>query len=242
MNIKLELQYDGTNYHGWQTQPRDVTVQSTLTRAIAEVTAQRVKVTGCGRTDSGVHALKYIANFICDTTIPLDKLPLALNAHLPPDIVIHRAEEAAEDFRAGDSVRKTYIYKILNTKMPDAFLRNYSWHFKYDLDISKMQEAAKAFLGEHDFIGFASSGFSVKTTVRTIYSLDVRKNHDIIEIEVSSNGFLYNMVRIIAGTLVNMGNGSIDYRSAADIIASHDRRQAGITAPPQGLFLKEVFY
>lgn len=243
MNVKLNLQYDGTNYHGWQIQPRDITVQSVLTRAVAELTAERVNIIGCGRTDSGVHAIDYVCNFETQTTIPVDKLPYAINSHLPDDIICKRAEAVADDFRANQSAKKkTYLYRILNTGFNNAFLKNYTWHYKYPLDVSKMQEAAKAFLGEHDFIGFASAGFTVKTTVRTIYSLDVRRDRDIVEIEICGNGFLYNMVRIIAGTLAYMGNGKLDYKDAEEIIASRDRARAGITAPPQGLFLKEVFY
>ena len=243
MNIRLDLQYDGTNYHGWQIQPKDVSVQSTLMRAVAEVTAQRANIIGCGRTDAKVHAIHYVCNFDIDTTVPIERMPHALNAHLPDDIVIKAASIVPDDFRANQSaVKKTYVYRILNTEYNDVFLRNYAWHFRHNLDVEKMQIAAKAFLGEHDFIGFASAGFSVKTTVRTIYSLDVTKSGDVIEIEICGNGFLYNMVRIIAGTLAYMGNGKIDYRDAAEIIASCDRNRAGITAPPQGLFLKEVFY
>ena len=140
------------------------------------------------------------------------------------------------------SVKKRYVYKILNREFPDAVMNRYSWHYKYPLDIEKMRIAAKAFIGEHDFIGFASSGFSVKTTVREIYSLDVDKNGDIITIDVVGNGFLYNMVRIIAGTLVFVGGGKINPNDMADIINSKDRERAGITAPPQGLCLKEVYY
>ena len=243
MNIRLDLQYDGTNYHGWQIQPKDISVQSVLMRAIAEVTSQRVNIIGCGRTDAKVHALSYVCNFNIDTTVPIERMPHALNAHLPDDIVIKSAAIVPDDFRANQSaVKKTYLYRILNTEMPDAFLRNYAWHFRYPLDFEKMRAGARAFLGEHDFIGFASAGFTVKTTVRTIYSLDLRKSGDIIEMEICGNGFLYNMVRIIAGTLAYMGNGRIDYKDADAVIASRDRRRAGITAPPQGLFLKEVFY
>lgn len=243
MNVRLNIQYDGTNYHGWQTQHRQITVQSVLTRAVAELTAERIKIIGCGRTDAKVHAIDYVCNFMTETTIPIESLPYAINSHLPDDIICKSAAVVPDDFRANQSAKKkTYIYRVLNTEFNNAFLKNYSWHYKYPLDVLKMQEAAKAFLGEHDFIGFASAGLSVKTTVRTIYSLDVRRGGDIIEIEVCGNGFLYNMVRIIAGTLVWMGNGKLDYRDAAEIIASLDRERAGITAPPQGLFLKEVFY
>ncbi|MCD8391586.1 MAG: tRNA pseudouridine(38-40) synthase TruA, partial [Firmicutes bacterium] len=210
---------------------------------VARITERRVNVIGCGRTDAKVHAINYVCNFEIDTTVPVEKFPHALNAHLPDDIICMGAERVSADFRANQSAkRKTYLYRILTSQYNNAFLRNYAWHYKYGLDVEKMRCAATAFLGEHDFIGFASSGFSVKTTVRTIYSLDVRQDGDIVEIEVCGNGFLYNMVRIIAGTLVEMGNGRIDYKTAEDIISSRDRNRAGITAPPQGLFLKEVFY
>ncbi|MBQ7573175.1 MAG: tRNA pseudouridine(38-40) synthase TruA [Clostridia bacterium] len=243
MNIRLDLQYDGTNYHGWQTQPNAITVQSVITRAIATLTAERINLIGCGRTDAKVHAINYTANFETNTTIPISQLPYAINSHLPNDIVIKRATLVDDNFRANQSAKKkTYVYRVLNSEFPDAFLTNYTWHYKYDLDIGKMKTAAREFLGEHDFVGFASAGFSVKTTVRTIYSLDISKNDDIIEFEICGNGFLYNMVRIITGTLVNMGNGRLDYTKAGEIIASCDRERAGITAPPQGLFLKEVFY
>ncbi len=243
MNIRLDLQYDGTNYHGWQIQPNAVTVQSVITRAIAELTSERINLIGCGRTDAKVHAINYTANFFSETTIPVNQLHYAINTHLPDDIVIKSARVVGDDFKANQSAKKkTYVYRILNSELPDAFLKNYAWHYKYDLDIGKMKTAARDFLGEHDFVGFASAGFTVKTTVRTIYSLDIKKDGDIIGFEITGNGFLYNMVRIIVGTLVGMGNGRLDYTRAAEIIASRDREQAGITAPPQGLFLKEVIY
>ncbi len=243
MNIKLNLQYDGTNYHGWQIQPNGITVQELLQNAVFEITRQKTSVTGCGRTDAGVHALNYVCNFHIGTNIPIEKIPHALNSHLPEDIRVFNAELAEEDFHAGDSaVKKRYVYQILNREFDDAFLTKYAWHCKYKLNIGDMQKAAEAFLGEHDFIGFASSGFTVKTTIRTIYSLDITESNGLITIDITGNGFLYNMVRIIAGTLVFVGSGKIDPLDMADIIASCDRTRAGITAPAKGLFLKEVFY
>ncbi len=243
MNIKLNLQYDGTNYHGWQIQPNGVTVQELLQNAVFEITRQKTAVTGCGRTDAGVHALDYVCNFHADTNIPIEKIPNALNSHLPDDVRVFNAEIAEEDFHASDSaVKKRYVYQILNREFDDAFLTKYAWHYRYKLNISDMQKAAEAFLGEHDFIGFASSGFTVKTTVRTIYSLDITENNGLITLDITGNGFLYNMVRIIAGTLVYVGSGKIDAGDTADIIASRDRKRAGITAPAKGLFLREVFY
>ena len=243
MNIKLTIQYDGTAYHGWQIQKNAITVQETLTNAIEKITGGRVTVIGCGRTDTGVHAESYVCNFFTDASVPAEKYPYALNANLPDDIVCLAAEKVNDDFHANKSATaKRYVYKILNREFSDAFLHRYAWHYKYPLDINKMREAAKTFIGEHDFIGFASSGFTVKTTVREIYSLDVMREGDIITIDICGNGFLYNMVRIIAGTLVFVGNGKIDPKDMADIIASKDRDMAGITAPAEGLCLKEVYY
>lgn len=243
-NIKLTIQYDGTNYHGWQTQENAVTVQETLEKAIGKLLGcPPPRVTGCGRTDTGVHAKKYVCNFFADTSIPCEKLPLAINTRLPDDIICLSAEIVCDDFDSRYMAKKkTYSYYIKNSQFPDAFSKNYTWHFKYKLDIDKMKEAAKAFLGTHDFIGFAAAGFTVKTTVRTIYSLDIEKNDDIIGIHITGNGFLYNMVRIIAGTLAFVGTGKIDAEDMAEIIASGERKRAGITAPPEGLFLSEVYY
>lgn len=243
MNIKLELQYDGTAYHGWQVQKNAVTVQETVKNAIKKITGEDVTLTGCGRTDTGVHAEHYICNFHTESSIPAKKFPYALNTHLPDDIVCFDGEEVDDDFNANSSAKgKRYVYKILNSEFPDAVMCRYAWHYKYPLDVEKMQTAAKAFIGEHDFIGFASSGFTVKTTVREIYSLDVTKEDNIITIDIHGNGFLYNMVRIIAGTLVFAGGGKLNPSDMADIIKSKDRNRAGITAPPQGLCLKEVYY
>lgn len=242
-NIKLTIQYDGTNYHGWQSQKNAITVQETLEKAILALTKVKPQIVGCSRTDTGVHAQRFVCNFKTETKIPCDKLPLALNTHLPNDIICLLAEDADGNFNSRYSAKKKcYTYYIQNSRFPDVFKTNYAWHFPYKTDLLKMQKAAEAFLGEHDFIGFAASGFTVKTTVRTIYSLDVTKDGDLIKITVTGNGFLYNMVRIIAGTLAFAGCGKINPDEMADIIASGDRKRAGITAPPQGLFLTEVYY
>ncbi len=242
-NIKLIIQYDGTAYHGWQTQKNAVSVQETVEKALKKLLQEDVRVTGCGRTDTGVHAKRYVCNFFSNSTIPEEKFPDAVNSYLPPDIVCLEAEEADKDFDSRYSAKKkTYSYYINNSKFPNAFLKNYTWHFKYKLDTDKMKEAAKAFLGTHDFIGFAASGFTVKTTVRTVYSLDIEKQGDIIAIHITGDGFLYNMVRIIAGTLAFVGTGKIDAKDMRDIIDSKERKRAGITAPGEGLFLSEVYY
>ena len=242
-NIKLVLQFDGTAYHGWQMQKNAPTVQETLSGAVERITGSVPQLVGVSRTDAGVHAKKFVCNFKTEASIPPERIPAALNTYLPPDIVCLSAEDAESGFNSRFSAKKKcYTYYILNSKQPDAFLRNYSWHFPYELDISKMKKAAEAFLGKHDFVGFAASGFTVKTTVREIYSLDVEKEGKLIKITVTGDGFLYNMVRIIAGTLAFAGCGKIEPENMAQIIASKDRTKAGITAAPQGLFLTEVFY
>lgn len=242
-NIKLNIQYDGTNYHGWQIQKNARTVQEIVKKAVEKTVNEEIILTGCGRTDAGVHAENYVCNFFTQSQIPSERLPYALNTHLPDDIVCFCAEDTDGEFHSNKSaVKKRYVYKILNREFPDAIMGKYSWHCKGRLDLEKMQKAAGAFVGIHDFIGFASSGFTVKTTVREIYSLDVYKSGDVITVDVTGNGFLYNMVRIITGTLVYVGMGKINPDSMAEIIQSKDRKRAGITAPPQGLCLKEVYY
>lgn len=243
MNIRLDIQFDGTNYHGWQIQPEKATVQGILKEAIFKVTGEDVTPNGCGRTDSGVHASGYVCDFKTNSTIPCDKLPFALNTFLPEDVVCTNAQYADDDFSASYSAKKkTYRYTIDNSVFSDVFMNRFAWHYKYGLDVDKMRDAAKHFLGTHDFIGFARSGFTVKTTVRTIYEIKIEKNGNIITIDVTGNGFLYNMVRIIAGTLVFAGSGKIDPNEIPDIINSKQRSMAGITAPAKGLCLKEVFY
>ncbi len=243
MNIRLTLQFDGTNYHGWQLQPGRPTIQGMLKDALHKITREDINPTGCGRTDAGVHAYEYTASFRTNASIPIDRIPFALNANLPEDIICTGAAEAPDDFSANSSASgKCYRYTIDNGIFPDVFASRFAWHYKYPLDIESMQAAAEAFVGTHDFIGFASSGFSVKTTVRTIYSIEISKNNNIITIDVAGNGFLYNMVRIITGTLVYAGGGRISPGSITEIILSRRRENAGITAPAKGLCLRQVFY
>ena len=241
-NIKLTLAYNGTAYHGWQRQKNALTVQEVVERAVQKVTGVKTTVHGCGRTDAGVHAKSYAAGFRTASAVPCDRLPYALNTVLPEDIACARAEEMPPEFDVTRAKAKRYTYLVLNSDVRDVFMSDRAWQYKYPHDVEKMQRGAAAFLGEHDFIGFAASGFTVSTTVRTIYALDVVREGDIIRIEVTGNGFLYNMVRIIAGTLVFCGVGKIDAGAMPEIIASCQRSRAGITAPACGLYLSEVFY
>ncbi len=243
-NIKLIIKFDGSKYHGWQVQNNGITVQQKLIDAIFSITGQeQLKLVGCGRTDAGVHALDYVANFYTTSNIPTEKIPYALNTHLPEDIVCIGAEDVDASFNASSSAKsKRYTYRILNSEFSDPFLKNYAYYVKFPLDVEKMQCAAQYFVGTHDFVGFAAAGYTVKTTIRTIYSLEITKNDRLIEINVTGNGFLYNMVRIIAGTLIGVGRGTIDAEDIPDIIKSCDRQRAGITAPAQGLCLSEVVY
>lgn len=241
-NIKLTIQYDGSNYCGWQKQPDSLGIQGNIENAIYDITKEKVSITGSGRTDAGVHALGQVANFKINSSIPVDKIPNALNAKLNKDISIIKAEEVDEDFHSRYSANgKRYRYMIYNHTHRNPIYSKHSYHVKYDLDFKKMKEEAKSFIGTYDFKGFMSSGSSVKDTVRTIYDIELVKNENLIIIEVEGNGFLYNMVRIIVGTLVDIGRGRIN-TSLKEIISSQDRGMAGHTAPAHGLFLKKVDY
>ena len=242
-NIKLTLQFDGTAYHGWQIQKNAVTVQKVLQSAIKTLTGSNPDIVGCSRTDAGIHARKFVCNFKTQSVIPNDKFPYALNTLLPDDIRCIRSEDVAAEFDSRKSaLGKTYTYLISNSQYGDVFLKDRAWHYRYKLDIEKMRRAATFLLGTHDFVGFAAAGFTVKTTVRTISAISITKEKDLISISVTGDGFLYNMVRIIAGTLVFCGNGKINPDDMSMIIQSCDRTKAGITAPACGLYLTEVFY
>lgn len=240
-NIKLTLQFDGTNYHGWQIQKNGITVQEVMEKAVSDTVGSPTHVIGCGRTDAGVHARGFVCNFKADTNIPGDKFLYALNTRLPKDILCINSREVSEGFHSkASSIKKTYSYYVTDACFPDIF--SHSWHYPHKLDTAQMKRAAEAFLGTHDFVGFAASGFTVKTTVRTIYAIEIERENSMVRIDVTGNGFLYNMVRIIAGTLCFVGSGKIKACDMADIIASCDRRRAGMTAPADGLFLSEVYY
>ena len=242
-NIALLLQYKGTAYHGWQRQENALTVQEVVERALAKTLGEPCSVHGCGRTDAGVHAERYVCNFLSDTKIPDDRLAGALNHYLPSDIGVIGAQTTKQDFHAQyHIVRKRYRYIILNRHYGDVFLCDRVWHYRHTLDIDAMQSACLSFIGTHDFSAFCASGGSAREHTRTVYSLTCEKAGDLITIDICGNGFLYNMVRIIAGTLVYVGNGKIALQQVPGIIASGNRRLAGITAPAQGLYMYRVYY
>lgn len=242
-NIKLVIEYDGTGFHGWQSQLNASAVQDEVKKAIEALTGQECELTGASRTDTGVHALGQVANFITDSKIPPDKYIFALKPFLPEDIVIKKSVEVPLDFHSRYCAKgKRYKYLIYNSETASALLRNRAWHVPYKLDFAAMSRAASHFIGIYDFSAFKATGSSAKTAVRTIADTTLSSEGDLISLTISGNGFLYNMVRIIAGTLVEVGSGKIVADSIQDIIASGDRKRAGVTAPAQGLYLEEIFY
>ena len=242
-NIKLTIEYDGTAYHGWQSQINAAAVQDIVTDAVSRLTRENSSITGASRTDTGVHAFGQVCNFFTETTIPADKVAFALNTLLPEDITVKRSEEAAPDFHSRFSTKgKKYRYLFYNSTFPSALLRHRAYHIFYPLDADAMNRAAAHFIGTHDFASFSATGGYVKTTVRTMTQACVERDDELITFTVMGNGFLYNMVRIIAGTLVEVGFGRIDPDAIPGIITALDRRKAGRTAPAHGLYLVEVYY
>ncbi len=241
--ILLKLSYDGTDYHGWQVQPNAVTVQKVLQEALQKLLGKPTAVTGCSRTDAGVHAKEFYCHIDCDENIPHAAFLRGLNTFLPKDIAVTDCSNVESDFHARyDAKGKTYIYRILNSSFKDAFLERYSWRIERPLDIDKMNLFCKEIIGEHDFYAFSSSGRTVEDTVRCISNCVVEKDGDIITLSVTANGFLYNMVRIIVGTAVEVSDGKISATDIKDILKSKNRSRAGVTAPPEGLFLEKVYY
>ena len=243
MKILLCVTYIGTDYHGWQVQPNGVTIQETLQDAIEKITGQRSDLTGCSRTDAGVHANNYYCAFTPCKKLDLFVLPKALNAVLPKDVAVKSAVEVDEDFHPRYNAKeKEYIYRIYNEYNRDPFEEGRSLHYKYGLSVEKMKAAAQYILGTHDFLCFCSAGSSVKDTVRTVSLLEVEENGSLITVRIRADGFLYNMVRIIVGTLIAVSEGTVDLNSIPEIIESRDRTKAGPTASPEGLYLNQVFY
>ena len=242
-NIALKLMYNGTAYHGWQMQRTEASVQETLQRGLSMVCGERVRLTGVGRTDAGVHAERYVANFRTSSRIPIDRLPFAVNTHTPEDIVVREALEVADDFNAiGSCIQKEYIYKILNSRIPDPFLDKRVCFYPSRLDIAQMRAAAKAFEGTHDFAAVRSVGTETKTTVRTVYWCDAEREGDLITVRVCANGFLYNMVRAMVGTMVYASYGKLRAEDIPALLETRDRRLTGPTMPPQGLYMHRIWY
>lgn len=242
-NIKLTIEYDGKGFNGWQKQPNKLNIQGEIERAIYNITKEEVDLIGSGRTDAGVHALGQVANFKTNSEISIEKLPLAINSQLKNSIVIKEAEEVDERFHSRYNAKhKTYRYIINNSKCGTAIYRNLEYSYPFKLDVEKMKQASKYFEGEHDFKAFKSSGTSSKNSVRTIYKAIVKQEGEKIIIELTGNGFLYNMVRIISGTLLDVGLGKIRAEEIPEIIESKDRQRAGKTLPAHGLYLVEVKY
>lgn len=242
-NIKLTIEYDGKDYNGWQKQPNRLNIQGEIEKAIKNVTGQEVELIGSGRTDAGVHAFGQVANFKFESDFPIEKMAIAINSQLKQSIRILKAEEVPLEFHSRYHChKKTYSYIIDNSDQGTAIYRNLTYHVSQHLDTEAMQKAASYLVGEHDFASFKSSGTSSKSSVRTIYQAQVLKEQDRVVIMLTGSGFLYNMVRIIAGTLVEVGLGNIPPEEMKNILEAKDRQKAGKTLPPQGLFLMSVEY
>jgi tRNA pseudouridine38-40 synthase len=242
-NVRLVVQYDGTQYAGFQVQPDCPTIQSELQAALTSLLGRETKVLGASRTDAGVHARGQVVTFTTENVIPVERIVKALNGQLPPDIACVLAEEVSPDFHPQyAALRKQYSYRILNRELPSPFLGRYAWHVNLPLDLEAMREAGQQLVGEHDFAAFCAAGGSAKTSIREVYRLHLASEGEIIEMQIEGNGFLYMMVRIIMGTLVEVGQGGTPPWRVAEILASRDRNQAGCTAPPQGLCLVHIDY
>lgn len=242
-NIKLIIEFDGSNFSGWQRQPKGRTVQKEIENAIFEATGEEVMINGSSRTDLGVHARGMVANFFTNSTIPGDKFREALNVRLPADVAIVKSEEVEENFHARYSSKgKTYSYTIINRYEKLSLGHQYLYQCKYKLNVDDMRKACQYFIGTHDFKAFMSSGSSIKTTIRTIQELYIEQKGNEIKIFITADGFLYNMVRIIVGTLIKVGNGRLVAEEVKSIIEEGNRRRAGMCVPPNGLILEKVFY
>lgn len=243
-NIKIIIEYDGTNYLGWQKQPQGPTVQVEIEKALKNMTGESISILGSGRTDSGVHAFAQVANFKTNSNIKSKEFQMGLNSSLPIDITISDATEVNPDFHAQFSSKsKIYIYKILNNDFPSALIRKRAWFMPLVLDVDKMQEAAQYLIGEHDFKAFSQSGIEVKTTVRNVLNVSLeQKENNIILFSIEATGFLKRMVRLIIGTIVQVGKGKITPLDFAEILKTGEKTKFVYAAPPQGLYLKEVKY
>lgn len=242
--VRIVVAYDGTNYCGWQVQPNGITIEEVLNREISKLTGEDIHIIGASRTDSGVHALGNVAVFDTESRIPPKRMAYAINQRMPEDIVIVRSEEVPSDWhpRYRHEITKTYEYHICNQSVPDPLKRRYSTHISFPLDIEKMREGAVYLTGEHDFASFCNVRTNASDTVRTIYDIGITAEGPDITIRVWGNGFLYNMVRIIAGTLIRVGRGFYTPERIKDILDAKERTADGVTAPPNGLVLMEIDY
>ncbi|NOZ20570.1 MAG: tRNA pseudouridine(38-40) synthase TruA [Planctomycetes bacterium] len=242
-NIKITIEYDGTNYCGWERQKNGMSIQEMLEKAVEGVTGEKTVVHGSGRTDAGVHALGQVATFSTSSAIPTEKLLLAVNTHLPEDIVVKRIEEVSEKLHARYNAKsKVYRYTVLTGPVGSALDRNRIYHVKYRLDEKRMIDAAECLIGEHDFRSFTTEARAKKNTVRTLLDLKIEREGERIIFTFEGSGFLYNMVRAIVGTLIDIGRGHLRVEEMKAILEARDRSEAGPTAPAKGLCLVEVKY
>jgi tRNA pseudouridine38-40 synthase len=242
-NLLFKISYDGTGYHGFQTQAGLPTVQETIESALKKLTGEELSINGCGRTDAGVHALNYYFNVRTESAIPCGRFPYALNSALPRDITASDCRQVDCGFNARFSPKcKTYVYKILNSRFPNALDAKRSFFYPGGLDIGKMSAACGKIVGTRDFRAFMASGSAVKSTIRTVTDLSVAKDGDVVTVSVTADGFLYNMVRIITGTLIYVGKGSLSDEDVSRVLESGARGGAGPTVPPHGLYLYDVRY
>lgn len=243
-NIKMLIQYDGTRYKGWQKQNENVnTVQGKLENILNKMVKEEVQLVGCGRTDAGVHALNYTANFHTNSNMSIDDMFIFINENLPEDIALLSIKNASERFHARYNIlSKSYMYRINNSNIKDVFDRNYVHNIKDKLDLEIMKQCAQILTGSHDFQSFTTLKSKTKSTTRTINYINIEENGHIIEIEVNGNGFLWNMVRIILGTLIEAGKGKLRPESVEEILKAKKRAEAGPIVPAKALFLKDVEY
>lgn len=242
-NIVLKIAFDGTDFHGWQIQKNAYTIEEEITKVLQKLTKEEIKIYGCGRTDTGVHALEYILNFKTNSNIPIEKLPDAINSNMHKDISVYEAREENDEFHSRFSAKsKTYVYRIINSKHSIPFENRFAYKYGGKLDIKEMEKACKEFIGEHDFASHKSKGTETKTTIREMYDCKIVQKDDIIEIEMTANGFLYNMARTIAGTILDCGIGKIKSEDIKGILKSKDRTKAGATLVAKGLFMKKTIY
>lgn len=242
-NLLLTLRYNGTAFHGWQVQPNGATVQQELCNAFKKLSGNDENIIGCSRTDAGVHANMFCCNVRTECNVATEKIPDALNFYLPPEIAVYDCKDVGFDFHARyDCKGKEYVYLIYNGKYRNPFYDNKAMFYPYEIDAEMLDIEAKSFIGTHDFSAFCSAGTDIEDKVREIYDCSVTRNGDLIEIRVSGNGFLYNMVRIIVGTLLGIQKGKIEKGGIPEILESRNRENAGVTVEPHGLYLNKVFY